>query len=304
MIKMSSLGSATYLGVVLVVGVAVDARAEEVLVIPNASFELPETTFVTLFFDSWERFPKPEGYVEEGGFLWNQLTGTFANSAPGSIDHLENLKGRQSMWVFAVPDNGVWQRVRTSDGTADARIQEGDTYRLTLDLLGGGGSMRPMVPISFRLQGMGEGSERSTLASFTVTNSVQLFPTRTRMRTFEFTSAPVPANDPSIGRSLAIEVRSMVSPQLEGGYWNVDAIQLVRLPLVRSDLTLVRADDGIRLGWGSQAGWRYQLYRSDGPAMGDPYGAELVGTGGELRVEVPVEPETNAFFRLQGWLPQ
>lgn len=278
--------------------------ADEVLGIRNDSFEVPETAFVTLLLDSWERFPKPDGYVEEGGFLWNQLTGIFANSAPGSLDHLENLKGRQSMWVFAVPDNGVWQRVQAGDGISAARVQEGDTYRLTLDVLGGGGAMKAMVPISFRVQAMGEGAERTTVASFTVTNSVELFPGRTRMRTFEFVSSPVPGGHPAIGQPLAIEVRSTVTPELEGGYWNVDALRLVRVPQVRPELTISRTENGIRLGWESLTGWRYRLYRSDHPGMGEPYGIEMVGTGEGLALEVPVEPETNAFFRLQGWPPE
>jgi hypothetical protein len=294
-----------FLGLTLLVGQGHSGlRAEEILTISNHSFEAPETPFVTLVFDSWERFPKPDGYVEEGGFLWNQLTGTFANSAPGSVDHLENLKGRQSMWVFAVPDNGVWQRVRTSDGLSAAQIQAGDTYRLTVDLLGGGGAMRPSVPISLRLQAVGEGMARSTIASFSVTNSLELFPVRTRMRTFEFTSAPVPMDHPAIGMPLAIEVRSMVSPELEGGYWNVDALQLVRVPVVRPELTLVRSENGIRLGWQSIAGWRYRLYRAEQLGMDAPYGTELTGTGVEMALEVPLEPETNAFFRLHGWPSQ
>jgi hypothetical protein len=37
--------------------------------IPNGSFELPVTPFVSVNVDAWEKPPKPDWYVEEGGFL-------------------------------------------------------------------------------------------------------------------------------------------------------------------------------------------------------------------------------------------
>jgi len=278
--------------------------ADEALVIPNHSFERPVTSFVTLELDSWERFPKPAAYVEEGGFLWSQLTGTFANAAPGSSDHLTNLQGNQSMWVFAVPDNGVWNRVLSSDGVSEARVVAGDSYRLTVDLLGTGGAMKPGVPITLSVQALGSGVERIPVASFTVTNSVDLFPVRTRMRTFEFVSDPVPAGHPAVGQGLAVEVRSTVSPADEGGYWNVDALQLVRLSPATLELTILGMGDVVRLGWGSRAGWRYRLHRSATLGVGEPMGAEISGTGETMVMEVPVEPEGGIFFRLHGMPPQ
>jgi hypothetical protein len=83
--------------------------------IPNHSFELPTTSFVSINIDSWQKTPKPDWYVEDGGFLWTQLTGAFKNNAPPSPDHIVNCDGNQAIWLFAVPEVGLFQDYDSMD---------------------------------------------------------------------------------------------------------------------------------------------------------------------------------------------
>src|SRR5262245_50961431 len=67
----------------------------EVIPIPNGSFEAPATTFVDLNIQAWQKSPKPDWYVEGGGFLWIQLSGVFKNTPEGRADHIDNCDGEQ-----------------------------------------------------------------------------------------------------------------------------------------------------------------------------------------------------------------
>ena len=100
--------SATLASVLLTLVHAEMARAGA-FNIPNYSFESPATPYVSINIDSWEKAPKPDWYPENGPFLWTQLTGIFKNTPNGSSDHIDNCEGNQALWLFAVPDVGLYQ---------------------------------------------------------------------------------------------------------------------------------------------------------------------------------------------------
>src|SRR5439155_12475624 len=77
--------------------------------VPNNSFESPVTVFVDTHIDSWQKSAKPPWYDESGGYLWDQLTGTFKNTPTNSSDHIDNCDGNQAAWMFAVPEVAIFQ---------------------------------------------------------------------------------------------------------------------------------------------------------------------------------------------------
>ncbi len=116
--------------------------------IPNGSFESPTTVFVGLDIDSWQESSKPDWYVESAGFLWTQLTGTFRNTPSGSFDHIDNCDGNQAIWLFAVPEAGLFQDYNSRAWNElepahafDARFEVGKSYKLTVGVISMGGGM-------------------------------------------------------------------------------------------------------------------------------------------------------------------
>lgn len=202
--------------------------------VPNASFESPQTAFVSLNVDSWQKAPKPDGYIEAGGFEWNQLIGQFKNPVPGKFDHLDNCHGNQAVWVFAVPEVAFFQDNLTQDwndpipsGDFNARYEVGHAYQLTVAVNGGGGNMLPGVSLRLTLYYRTPQGLRVPVGETSVTHSTELFPNQTHFSDFSVAIPPVQPGDPWAGLPMGIELRSTVSPELQGGYWDLDNVRLV-----------------------------------------------------------------------------
>jgi hypothetical protein len=221
----------------VVVGLLGAASAHPgMLVVPNASFELPATPFVNVDIAEWEEAPKPPWFDEAAGFTWDQLTGVFKNTAPGAADHITNLHGNQAAWLFARPDVAIYQDYETIGGGAsepsrafDVRFEEGRAYRLTVGVIGGGGNMSEGAAIELRLYYRDPEGRRVPVAVAPVVHSLTVFPTRTRFVDFRVTAPPVRATDPWAGHHLGIEIRSAVGFELEGGFWDLDHVRLETL---------------------------------------------------------------------------
>src|SRR5262245_32542330 len=57
--------------------------------VPNASFELPATVFVDTHVDSWQKSAQPAWFdPATAGIGWDQLSGVFVNTAPGTATHI------------------------------------------------------------------------------------------------------------------------------------------------------------------------------------------------------------------------
>lgn len=272
--------------------------ADEVLVVPNGSFESPATPFVSLLIQSWQRTPKPAWYVEEGGFQWNQLTGIFLNTAPGAADHIEALDGQQAAWLFAVPEAGLFGGVRNPAGSAPAVFEVGKAYRVSIDVLGAGGNMLDGVELEASLFRWVDGTNRVVVGGMTITNSSGAFPSRNRLTTYERTLPAVKADDPWAGQPMGVQVVSRATQANQGGYWDIDRIRVEALAPHVPELGFEPVDGGIRLKWGSALGWRYRVREAAELGVWSEVGDSWIGNGNELSVRLSVGSGDQRFYSL------
>jgi len=205
----------------------------ETIPIPNGSFESPTTVFVDLNIDSWQKSPKPDEYVESGGFLWTQLTGTFKNTPPGNFDHIDNCDGNQAIWLFAVPKAGLFQDYNSQDSNDaepthafDPRFEVGKSYELTAGVIAMGGGMSNGATAEISLYYRDAASNMLTVAATTITNLPTIFSNRTHLLDFEVSVPTVQAADPWAGQNIGVQILSTVSTNLQGGYWGFDNVRL------------------------------------------------------------------------------
>jgi hypothetical protein len=206
------------------------------IIVPNGSFESPASPFVSLNFDSWQRTPQPAWWDENASGPWNNLTGIFKNTAPGSADHIVNCDGNQAIWLFANPEAGFFQDYDSVDWNDpepahafDARFEPGNSYRLTLGVIGGGYNMLSGTPLEASLYYRDAASNKVIVAVNTIIHSAVLFNNRTQLVYFEVTTPVVRPGDAWAGRHIGIQFLSTVSPELAGGYWDIDNVRLTSL---------------------------------------------------------------------------
>lgn len=206
------------------------------ITVPNHSFEFPATDFVSIVIDSWQKTPKPEWYVEAGGYYWVQLTGAFTNDARNA-NYIRNCEGTQAIWLMAVPEAGLFQDYRSVGSNEsvpsyafDAIYEPGKSYQLTVGLFGGGAGgnygMLLGATLELSLYYRDANSNRVTVAATTVTNSAELFPSNTNLVDFTVTVPTVLASDLWAGQHIGIQLLSTVPPELQGGYWDLDNVRL------------------------------------------------------------------------------
>lgn len=221
----------------VVSGIGAGPLPAALIPIPNASFESPPFfVIVNLNIDSWQKSPKPDWYVEEGGYEWIQLVGAFRNPAPGEFDRIDNCNGNQAIWLFAVPEAGVFQDYDTLDWndpgpthSFNANYEPGKAYLLTVGVLvgtGAGGLMQPGVTLDLNLYYRDAASNRVAVATTTVTNTTAIFSNSTHLLDFSVNVPTVQAGDPWAGKHIGIEFVSTVSSNLQGGYWDLDNVRL------------------------------------------------------------------------------
>jgi hypothetical protein len=205
--------------------------------VPNGSFESPATNFVDIRIDAWEETPKPFWYDESGGFLWDQLTGVFANTAPTNENHIDNLDGNQAIFLFALPEVGLFQDYDSIDWSNsvpthafDVKFEVGYAYQLTVGVIGGGGGMTNGVTLELSLYYRDDASNRVTVAATPITNSPAIFSNTTHLIDFHVRVPLVNAGDAWAGRHVGIQLLSTVDPLLAGGYWDLDNVRLVSIP--------------------------------------------------------------------------
>ncbi len=219
----------------LAVGGAGSVQAQTNLPIPNGSFESPETVFAEPLIDSWERTPKPGWFVEEPPVaLWTNLTGVFLNPVSGDPDHIGNIDGNQAMFLFAVPEVGVFQDYNSIGGTNtvpsnefDAPFQVGKSYRLTVGVIGGGGGMTEGASLGLGLYYRDAASNRVSVAMTNVAYTPAAFPNMTNLIDISVTTPPVAAGDAWAGKFIGVELISTVGfSYTNGGYWDLDHVRL------------------------------------------------------------------------------
>jgi len=236
------------------------------LFVPNASFESPATEFVDTRIDAWQKTPKPFWFDESGGYVWDQLTGVFSNLAAGSADRIQNCDGQQAMWLFAVPEVGVFQDSVAIGPTSpvpgppfEARFEVGTAYTLTVGVLGGLGTMREGASMEASLYYLDDAGGRPAVAVTELVYSPALFANpegKKLLVDFEVHVPPVQAADPWANRPMGIQFLSTIQPELASGYWDLDNVRLssviapavVEVGSTDGQFTLVlRGEPGARL---------------------------------------------------------
>ena len=223
------------MGLLAVAGVS--AASGGSIPIPNKSFESPATGFVSINVDSWQKFPKPDWYQETGGFLWSQLVGIFKNSATNTADHIDNCDGNQALWLFAVPEVGLFQDYDSFDWhnqppnhEFNATYEVGRSYHLTVGVIATGGGMVEGATLDLRLYYRDPASNHVVVAARTLTNTPSVFSNNTHFIDCTLHVPPVKAGDPWAGQHIGIEFKSTVATNLQGGYWDLDHVRLVDGP--------------------------------------------------------------------------
>jgi hypothetical protein len=222
----------------LLCGALYSARAGAI-VVPNNSFESPATPYVSINIDSWQKTAKPADYQESGGFLWTQLTGIFKNTPTNSSDHIDNCDGNQALWIFAVPQAGLFQDYDSTDWhnqppnhQFDATYRVGRTYNLTVGVIGSGGGMSIGATLELSLYYRDAASNQVPVAVTTLTNSPDVFSNGTHLVDCHVNLPAVRETDPWAGQHIGIQLLSTVSTNLEGGYWDLDNVRLYEGPSI------------------------------------------------------------------------
>lgn len=272
--------------------------------VPNASFESPPTPFVTINVDSWEKTPQPASYDGGGGYQWVDLVGEFLNTPAGAPDHLDNCDGNQAIWVFAVPQAGMFQDYDSIDWSHtnaahafNATYDVGRYYTMTVGVNGGGGNMLPGATLQLSLYYRDSLSNHIVVAAASVTNSAVDFPIHTHLFDYQVQTPTVQPGDPWAGQHIGIEFLSNVGTNLAGGYWDLDNVRLTASPLF--DLAIGPATGGVEVSWPSVSGWKYQAQMSIDLQSWTNRGVSLAGTGSPLQILLPgLTNAAGAFVRV------
>jgi hypothetical protein len=208
--------------------------------IPNASFESPQITFVSVNIDSWQKPAKPLWYDESVWGLWDQLTGVFLNLPTTDPDHIDNCDGNQAAWLFAVPEVELYQDLM-------ATFEVGQSYRLTVGIFGGGGNMKDDIPIEIRLYyrdadppprlasgDAGAGNDKVTIGATTYTYDWDTGYAK-HFNDVHLDIPQVKGTDPWVGKNIGIQLISTLTlADLDpvtgraGGFWDLDNVRLTK----------------------------------------------------------------------------
>ena len=239
--------------------------------VPNYSFENPSSNFVSILIDSWQKTPKPDWYVEGSGFLWTQLTGAFNNPATNSSDHISNCDGNQAIWLFAVPEVGLFQDYNSLDfedpaptHAFDAKFEVGKSYHLTVGVIGTGGGMQQGATLELSLYYRDSASNRVTVAATTMTNLTSIFSNNTVLVDCKINVPTVRSNDPWAGQNIGILFLSTVTTNLQGGYWDLDNVRLLEGPVLLNPVVTNDQFEALLLG---ETGARFEMLATTNAAL-------------------------------------
>lgn len=233
--------------------------------VPNASFESPTISFVSVNIDSWQKADKPDWYAEGGGFLWTQLMGLFKNTAVTSPDHVDNCDGNQAIWLFAVPEVALFQDYDSTDWKSpapthdfNAAFEPGKSYQLIVGVIGTGGGMLQSATLELSLYYRDANSNKVTVAATSITNTPSIFSNNTHLVDCQVSVPTVQPTDAWAGQHIGIQMLSTVDTNLQGGYWDLDNVRLSSTlePVL---LNPVQANNQIQFTLQSEPGLRIEI---------------------------------------------
>lgn len=217
---------------------AVTHAASIAIPIPNQSFESPvvppESPYASPAIDDWQKPPQPGWYdpAQNQDTPWAYLVGQFYN-VPFPGVYITNAHGQQAAFLFALPEMALFQdydsRVDTNATRFDAKFHVGSAYELKALVLGGGGGMKPGATLQIGLYYRDASNNIVTVASTTVTNSTELFPTNTAFVDFAANLPAVKASDAWAGKQIGVRLLSTVGFELAGGYWDIENVRLTEI---------------------------------------------------------------------------
>ena len=208
------------------------------LAVPNASFEGPPALFPSPNINSWQKTAKPDWYDEGNAqFLWTQLTGVFRNQPPTSTNnYIDNCDGLQAMWLFAVPEVGLFQDYDSLDWNDtvashdfNAQYEPGKSYVLTVGVIGTGGNMSEGATMALSLYYRDAASNHLAIATTSLTNVPSVFSNNAHFVDCRVAVPTVKPTDAWAGQNIGIQIQSTVSSNLQGGYWDLDNVRLVSI---------------------------------------------------------------------------
>lgn len=214
------------------------ALQAETVSVPNGSFESPTPPAgfpVNTSIDAWQETPQPVWYDPAGfgGVTWDQLTGVFPNTAPGSANHIDNLDGSQAAYIFAVAGAGVFQDYNSTDWSHpsplhlfDAKFQVGMAYDLTVGVLGGSG-MADGATLQLSFYYRDAGNNPVTIAGTDIPYSLANFPTITHLNDYQLSLPVVQAGDPWADQNIGVAI---TATGMGGTYWDVDNVRVQAVP--------------------------------------------------------------------------
>ena len=195
--------------------------------LPNPSFESPVTTYAYPALDSWQQVP-----------VWYaQQSGVFLNPPPTESRHIDNCDGSQGAFLLTSNAVAIFQDYDSTDWSNptpthafNATFDVGKSYALTVGVIGGTNLAIPMQEgtcLVLSLYYRDGASNMVTVAATTITNSGTIFPSATHFIDFQVQAPTVKASDPWAGQHIGVQCLSSVTPELEGGYWDLDNVRLV-----------------------------------------------------------------------------
>ena len=209
-----------------------NVRLSETIEIPNGSFESVATDFADPRIDAWEKPPQPIWWDPSHG-AWDQVSGVFLNTAPGSPDHIVNCDGAQAAFLFALPQSALWQDYNSTNWAAavpthafNVKFKPGLTYILTVGVIGGGGGMLNGATLELSLYYRDGAGNMITIAATTVTNTPAIFSNTTQLVDFQVVVPTVRPSAPWANQNVGIQILSTVGFDLMGGYWDLDKVRL------------------------------------------------------------------------------
>lgn len=234
------------------------------IAVPNASFESPPTSFVSIYVDSWQQTPQPDLGDES---TWQ--TGVFSNSPPP----IDNCDGNQAAFLLVDTNHEValFQDYDSTDyanptptHAFNATFEAGKSYTLTVGVIGGGGGMNEGATLDLSLYYRDALSNIVTVAATNIAYTASLFPSHTHLVDFQALVPTIRASDPWSGRHIGIQL--LAEPDPQGGYWDVDNVRLSSTvaPLL---LSPVRTNGGFAFTLESEPGLRFEMLASTNIAL-------------------------------------
>ncbi len=231
-------------------------RGADSIPIPNSSFELPFVfnfaPYATATIASWQKSLAPayfytnftQGPSESTAAFqarvndsWHNNAGIFLNVPQAPID---NVDGRQSGFIFALPGNELYQDLSFTTGPSTGSpitYQAGLSYQLSFRIDGGGYGMELGVPLDFNLYyrdtSITSGDNRVNVGSFVVSNTHNPDPTTSISHLIDYTlNVPAAQSAAWIGKQIGVQIYSPYDDANTGGYWDVDYLRLTSTPSV------------------------------------------------------------------------